>query len=103
MPEDFKAELNSDYMYDLVIENGDFVIAESTYQHQGLLFLSAKGDWKENPDRCVDGSRYVETSDDAGLAREIGTQFSLDGMRVERVNINIPKVKIVAEYLLNEK
>ncbi|MCC8146456.1 MAG: hypothetical protein LIO93_08485 [Bacteroidales bacterium] len=98
MPIDIKAVKNDSNFYDLEVQNGDFVMDESTFQHQGLLFLSAKGDFKEHPTRCVDAGRFVEARDSEGLAREIGTEFSLDDMKIDEIEISIPKIKIEARY-----
>ena len=36
---------------DLVFKDGDFAISESSIQHQKLLILSDKGEFKESPKR----------------------------------------------------
>lgn len=81
-----------------VIENGDFAIGDSTYQHQMLLLTCNKGEFKQFPMRCVGASRYIESHNSEGLAREISTEFALDGMKVKRVKVNIPDVQIDAYY-----
>ncbi|MDR2472138.1 MAG: hypothetical protein LBD53_01060 [Tannerella sp.] len=93
MPKDILLDGN-----DLAIVGGDFAVGESSAQHQELLLLSNKGEWKENPMRGVGVIRFVETGDKTGLAREIASEFSRDGMKIAKIEINIPDVEIDAEY-----
>lgn len=72
---------------DLKIVNGDFVIGESTAQHQKILILSDKGEYKEFPMRGVGARRYLEDDTPDNLAREIRTEFSADGMTVNKIKI----------------
>lgn len=72
---------------DLSIVNGDWVVGESTEQHQRALIIDRKGDYKEKPTACVDALSYV---DDEGLqlvAGAIAREFAADGMKVESVKI----------------
>lgn len=91
-------DLILDNQYDLSIANGDFVVDNSEIQHQGLLLLSEKNDFKEFPDKCIGSRRYVESNDTEAYAREISQQFSADGMTVHKIEINIPVVEIEANY-----
>lgn len=93
MPTDILLEGN-----DLAIVGGDFAIGESSEQHKKLLLLSNKGEWKEKPMRGVGILRFTETSDKTGLAREIASEFSRDGMKIAKIEINIPKIEIDANY-----
>lgn len=94
MPYDILLDENDD----LLIENGDFVIGESTLQHQRLLLLCNKGEFKENPTRCIGLNRYLESNDAQALAREIDVDFSKDGMKVSKIVIDIPTIEIEASY-----
>lgn len=94
MPQDILLDENND----LLIENGDFVIGESTEQHQRLLLWCNKGEFKEFPTRCVGILRFLETHDTQGLAREIDVDYNKDGMRVEEIKIEIPNIGIKASY-----
>lgn len=84
MPQDIL--FNSDYS--LKIENGDFVIGESTYQHQRNLLLADKGEYKESPTIGVGVRRYLESERPSELAREIRLEFIADGMDVNAINID---------------
>lgn len=94
MPNDILLDENND----LLIEDGDFVIGESTLQHQQLLLYCNKNDIKEFPTRCVGLSRFLETSDEENLAREIDVDFNKDGMRVDKISVDIPIIDVEASY-----
>lgn len=94
MPYDILLDENDD----LLIEDGDFVIGESSLQHQRLLLLCNKGEFKETPTCCVGLSRFLETGDSQALAREIDVEFTKDGMKVKQIAIDIPIVDIKADY-----
>jgi hypothetical protein len=72
---------------DLVIVDGDFVIGESTSQHQKILILADKGEFKDVPMRGVGARRYLEDHTPENLAREIRQEFATDGMRVNKIQI----------------
>lgn len=94
MPFDLLLDENND----LLIEDGDFVIGESTLQHQKLLLQCNKGEFKENPTRCVGLIRFLEDNNIQALAREIDVEFNLDGMKVDKIKIDIPTIEIEASY-----
>jgi len=94
MPYDLILDENDD----LLIEDGDLVIDESTLQHQRLLLLCNKGEFKEFPTRCVGLGNYLEDHSTAALAREVNVDFSRDGMRVSKVKIEVPNLEIEAAY-----
>lgn len=83
---------------DLLIEDGDFVIGESSLQHQRLLLLCNKGEFKEFPTRCVGLANYLESGNTQELAREIDVDFSKDGMKVTKIKIDVPNLEIEASY-----
>ena len=73
---------------DLRIENGDFVVDESTYQHQQLLLMMEKGELKNFPTTGVASKRYLESGNPSNYAREIRQEFIADGMKVNEINIS---------------
>lgn len=83
MPSDILLDEN----LDLSIVGGDFAVGESSAQHQTTLILSEKGEFKEVPMRGVGSKRYLEDHSPDNLAREIRTEFSLDGMTVNKIII----------------
>ncbi len=70
-----------------LVENGDFVIDESTYQHQKILLLADKGQFKAYPMVGVGAQRYLEGSNINDFAREIRQEFQRDGMVVRSLQI----------------
>lgn len=72
---------------DLLIIDGDLAVDESTAQHQKILILADKGEFKEVPMRCVGARRYLEDHAPDSLAREIRTEFAADGMTVNKIQI----------------
>jgi hypothetical protein len=88
--------LNSDF--DLEIVDGDLVIGESTTQHQQLLLLTNKGDWKENPLVGVGATGFLKEENESGLMQEIRIQFEKDGMEVNNISIQSGAIEIDAKY-----
>ena len=82
------------------IKDGDFVIGESTYQHQKHLLLAEKGDYKQHPTAGVASKRYLERERPDEYARAIRQEFVADGMDVKTLKIleNL-ELSIDAEYL----
>lgn len=84
---------------DLKIVDGDFVIGESTAQHQNLLLIADKGEFKESPMRGVGVLRYLEDGTPDNLAREIRTEFTIDGMKVNQIKrLNNGNIEVDANY-----
>ncbi len=71
--------------FDLKVENGDFVIGESTAQHQKCLLMAKKGDYKQNPIVGVDLFHEIDDEGPEDLLREVRLAFSQDGMKVNRM------------------
>ncbi len=86
--------------FDLIIKNGDFAVEESTAQHQQLLLLADKGQFKQVPTIGVGLDLFLNdeaTTDD--IKRAIQEQFELDGMTIDYFTIGINKeLKIDARY-----
>lgn len=73
--------------FDLLIVGGDLVVGESTAQHQRILLLADKGEFKDAPMRGIGARRYLEDHTPDNLAREIRTEFAADGMTVNKIQI----------------
>ncbi len=80
-------DIGLDGGYDLIIEAGDFVIKESTAQHQKQLILNNKGDFKQNPTIGVGVFDYMDDENFQELTRNISVEFTRDGMDVIAVKI----------------
>ena len=82
---------------DLQIKDGDFVVGDSTFQHQQHLLLAAKGDYKYAPEVGVDAVSQLHSSNTT-LARDARVQFIKDGMTVNAINIVNDKLIFDANY-----
>jgi hypothetical protein len=81
-----------------LFENGDIRTGESNRQHMDHLLACAKGSFKEFPATCVGAADFLESEDEAALLREIRTQFTADGITVNRILVENGKIKIDANY-----
>lgn len=82
-----------------LIQDGDFVIGESTYQHQRCLLLADKGEFKQFPKVGVGSKRFLESQNPNDFAREVRQEFTSDGMVVNQIKIedNL-EINIDAQY-----
>ncbi len=84
---------------DIKIDNDDLVIGLSDQQQQEHLLLTEKGNIKQFPDAGVGCLKFLESEDEGGLLREIGIQFTADGMNVKEVKVSSTgKILINAVY-----
>lgn len=93
-----------DETFDLIIEKeatdkGDFLIEESTKQHQALILMANKGEFKQSPLVGVGVSLYLEDDRLGAMKSELQQQLSLDGMTVDELRIfNDGRIFINASY-----
>lgn len=81
-------DIGLDDSEDLTIFSGDFLVAESTAQHQQQLLLNTKGDFKENPTVCVGALGYLDDEHYQSLIRAVNVEFTRDGMEVADVSLS---------------
>ena len=81
-----------------IFKNGDLNVGECDQQNQQLLLVCEKGSFKEFPATCVGVQTYLESEDLSGLLREVVTQFTGDGMKVNAAVIANGKLDIDANY-----
>jgi len=72
--------LNSNF--DLLVEDGDFVLGESTRQHQVLIVYAEKGENREFPTRGVGVRSWLLDERPGDLNAAIKREFEADGMKV---------------------
>jgi hypothetical protein len=84
---------------DLVIESGDFVIGESTLQHQRLLLLIEKGELREFPTRGVGLQSWLNDERAGDLNGQIKREYEIDGMDVSVIQTVNNKLQIEAQYV----
>ena len=80
-------DMQTDANENPAIAGGDFVVAESTAQHQQDLIICGPGDWKQNPTVGVGVMSYLDGEDFSDLLRNISLQFAQDGMKVASVSL----------------
>jgi hypothetical protein len=80
------------------VANGSMAIGDTTRQNQQVLLMANKGDFKYRPMRGVGLKRFLETSRTEELAREIRSEFTIDGMTVNKIQVNNGKLEVEASY-----
>lgn len=89
-------------MQDLILNNGDLqlplVRSESTAQHQQLLLVCAKAEFKESPLATVGLMHYLESENQNLMLSEIRKCFVADGMTVNKIEIKNGEIVIDAKY-----
>jgi hypothetical protein len=95
MPNDYL--LTDDF--DLKIANGDFVVGESSAQHQQLLLLLEKGELRQYPQTGVGVKNFLNDDNLSGLHQEVVKQFKADGLTINRLKIyNDGQMELDANY-----
>lgn len=95
---DIKVASEVDGTQDVVFANGDFVIAESTLEHQRQLLLNSKNSFKENPLTCVGLSEFLLDDEDTNVLKEIRAQFQDDGMTINSLDLTIDNKPVIDAY-----
>lgn len=83
--------------YDLIIVAGDFKIGDATVQHQQLLLMAGKGDFKLTPLVGVEVVTHLHDHKNT-LARDARIEFINDGMQVSAIDVVNGKIIINAKY-----
>lgn len=75
---------------DLLIQDGDFIIAQSDEQHIADTINAFAGWWKENPSDGVGLLQYVKSSGkEQEIARSVKLQLQSDGYQVSNPSVTI--------------
>lgn len=84
---------------DLLIKDGGFKNMDATAEHQKVLLLAEKGQFKQFPFVGVGIGSFLEDDNPGGMLKEIRKQFELDGMRVRKISITTAgKLELKATY-----
>lgn len=87
--------LNADN--NLLIERGDWLVADSNDQHIQLLLTSMPGEWKENPETGVGLSLSQHGAIDGFIKRTIAVQLEADGFKLNNLQITEKGISIDAK------
>jgi len=80
-------DIRIDQQFDLVFEDGDFALGDSTEQNQMLILLSVPGEFKQFPTIGVGLEDYLNDERPGNLMESIRKNFLLDGMHLKRFTI----------------
>lgn len=95
MPNDFLLD-DAD---DLDFEDGDFVVGESTEQHQQTILLASPGEVRAAPMVGVGLLGFLKEDTVTGeLLGKIKTEFEKDGMVIKKIAIENGKIIANADY-----
>ncbi|MBL7868888.1 MAG: hypothetical protein JNM71_12810 [Flavobacterium lindanitolerans] len=74
-------DITLDDNFDLLIENGDFVVSPSDQQHVNCIFLAHAGEYKQFPLIGFGASRFLKktTASKQKFLRELTIQLEMDG------------------------
>lgn len=72
---------------DIAVRHGDLIVGESTQQHQQLLLLHHPGHVKQFGFVGAGLLDYLNDDNMGGLYREAEKQYTLDGMKVKKLEI----------------
>ena len=82
---------------DLECRGGDFLVGDSTYQHQAHLLEGQEGDYKQFPMTGVGLHLFLNDEEPTDMVRKIRSQFTRDGMRIDEINAGTV-LRIRAQY-----
>ncbi len=82
---------------DMASKDGDFVIGDSTRQHQVDLLVASEGQYKQFPTTGVGIEFFLLDEDKTDMIRKIRSQFTRDGMSVLKVTV-MGGININAQY-----
>jgi hypothetical protein len=73
---------------DLVFQEGDFLVGETTHQHKRHLLISSPGEMRQSVPVGIGIERHVFAEDTEQMLSDVREQFELDGMTVYEVAIS---------------
>lgn len=73
---------------DLIIRNGDLVVADSLDQEVGLILQSNQGQWRQHPLLGPSLTSLIKSNDISKLKRRIKIHLGHDNKTAEKVDFN---------------
>jgi len=70
---------------DVAVNAGDFMVVESTAEHQKELLLNYPDEFRQNPGICVGAWNYIDDENFFDLVRQMSLKFAQDGMQVNGI------------------
>lgn len=85
---------------DLAVEGGDFVIGESTQQHQQLILWTEQGEWRDSPAVGVGiSSMLLDEAGPGDIILAVQQQMEADGLVISQLTVTVGKqLSITASY-----
>lgn len=83
--------------YDLLVENGDFALADTLNQQIACLLESRKGDYRQYPDLGIGLCDYLLDDQINALQREAAVQLRRDGLRLTKLQNRNGQIWIQAQ------
>ncbi|MCM1035530.1 MAG: hypothetical protein NC038_05480 [Paludibacter sp.] len=90
--------LSDENTYDLLVEHGSMVIAETTPQNQAFLLVAHKGEYKEHPLVGIGIQDLVHDHDFNAWKSEIVAQLEADGQRITGLRLTEAGLTLQAKY-----
>lgn len=98
MAEIFDLKLKDDF--DILIQDGDFVIGESTRQHQQCILIAEPGNYLQTP--TIGAGVYSHINNDEAkeiIKKEIQKSFEADGMTISKLEMKASgEIDVIATY-----
>jgi hypothetical protein len=85
--------------FDLLINDGDIAVGDSSLQNQQLLLLTSPGEWKQSPTTGCGLENFLEDDSPVDMLREIREQFAADGCKIDILkSLGNGQLQIEANY-----
>lgn len=70
---------------ELIIQDGDLVVGDSSLLHSRDLIISHPGEWKQNPTIGVGIQDFTDDDDTETLLRRVRQELIKDGQKVNKI------------------
>ncbi|MCB9245968.1 MAG: hypothetical protein H6606_06010 [Flavobacteriales bacterium] len=87
-----------DDQFELLIEDGDFVVGDSKGQNILLIAHASKGEYKRNPEIGANLSNLIHDESPKKHALELKRQLEYDGAKVSSIRMTEGSIQVEATY-----